>query len=157
MRGTEDNDGRRAYGALAGKRVLWVALLAVLLAAAGLVSLAVGGSAAGLRDVLRSGLDGVIFWDIRLPRVVMGLLVGFGLAVGGAVTQAVLRNPLASPFTLGVASGAGFGAALGIVLVSGMTIGTLFTLLVIPSIYVLIAKQHAGERLTPKTGELLFF
>lgn len=116
MRAVEDSDGLRAYGALTGRRVAWIAALALALAAAALCSLALGGSAAGLRDVLRSGLDGVIFWDIRLPRVVMGLLVGSGLAVGGAATQAVLRNPLASPFTLGVASGAGFGAALGIVL-----------------------------------------
>lgn len=58
-----------------------------------------------------------IFWQLRLPRVVMGALVGGGLAMGGVLSQAVLRNPLASPFTLGIASGAAFGAAL--VILSG--------------------------------------
>ena len=56
-----------------------------------------------------------IFWQLRLPRVVMGALVGGGLAMGGVLSQAVLRNPLASPFTLGISSGAAFGAALVIV------------------------------------------
>ena len=118
MDAARQRDGLAAYGALTGRRVAWLAGLSVLLGLVVLVSLALGSSAAGFRDVLRTGLDGVIFWELRLPRVLMGLLVGSGLAVGGAVTQAVLRNPLASPFTLGVASGAGFGAALGIVLVS---------------------------------------
>jgi iron complex transport system permease protein len=113
---TRGTEGLAAYGSLTGRRVAWISGLAVLLGAVTVLSLALGSSATGLRDVLRTGLDGVIFWELRVPRVVMGLLVGSGLAVGGAVTQAVLRNPLASPFTLGVASGAGFGAALGIVL-----------------------------------------
>ncbi len=52
--------------------------------------------------------------DVRLPRIVSGLLVGGGLALSGACYQAVFRNPLVSPFTLGVSAGAGFGAALAI-------------------------------------------
>ncbi len=55
-----------------------------------------------------------LFVRLRLPRVLMGALVGAGLAMSGTLSQAVLRNPLASPFTLGISSGAAFGAALGI-------------------------------------------
>ena len=54
----------------------------------------------------------VIFWQLRLPRVLAAFLAGAGLAVGGAAFQALFRNPLATPFTLGVASGAAFGVAL---------------------------------------------
>jgi iron complex transport system permease protein len=54
----------------------------------------------------------VIFWQIRVPRVVAALLAGAGLAIAGAAFQAIFRNPLATPFTLGVASGAAFGVAL---------------------------------------------
>jgi iron complex transport system permease protein len=54
----------------------------------------------------------VIFWQLRLPRVVVAFLAGAGLAIGGAAFQALFRNPLATPFTLGVASGAAFGVAL---------------------------------------------
>ncbi|MDY0039663.1 MAG: iron ABC transporter permease [Desulforhabdus sp.] len=63
----------------------------------------------------RSGRAHLIVWQLRLPRIAMGCLIGWGLALGGAACQTVLRNPLASPFTLGVASGAGFGAVLGII------------------------------------------
>jgi iron complex transport system permease protein len=54
----------------------------------------------------------VIFWQIRVPRVLAAFVGGAGLAVGGAVFQAVFRNPLATPYTLGVASGASLGVAL---------------------------------------------
>src|SRR5699024_3756932 len=47
-----------------------------------------------------------IVWDIRLPRLLLGVAVGAGLAVDGAVLQAVVRNMLADPFTLGINSGA---------------------------------------------------
>ena len=57
-----------------------------------------------------------VVMDVRLPRVVAGMLVGAGLSISGASFQGVFRNPLVSPHILGVASGAGFGAALAILL-----------------------------------------
>ena len=51
-----------------------------------------------------------ILWKLRIPRVLMGLVAGAGLAISGMAFQAVFRNPLATPFTLGVASGASLGA-----------------------------------------------
>lgn len=56
----------------------------------------------------------MIFWQIRLPRVLLGWVAGAGLAAGGMVFQALFRNALATPFTLGVSSGASLGAAVGI-------------------------------------------
>jgi iron complex transport system permease protein len=56
----------------------------------------------------------VVFWNIRLPRVIAGALVGATLAATGAVYQAIFRNPLVSPDILGVSSGAGLGASLGL-------------------------------------------
>jgi iron complex transport system permease protein len=136
-----------------GRRTARIAVLAALLAASVLVSLAVGSSSAGVFDTLRAGLDGVIFWELRVPRVLMGLLVGSGLAVGGAVTQAVLRNPLASPFTLGVASGAGFGAALGIVLAGAIAkwavAGGAFACALLTALFILgVARMKSS---TPET------
>ena len=61
-----------------------------------------------------------IFWEIRLPRVVLGVLVGAMLAVAGAAYQGVFRNPLADPYLLGISSGAGLGATLGIVAGGGV-------------------------------------
>ncbi|MEV0616402.1 iron ABC transporter permease [Nonomuraea sp. NPDC050404] len=57
-----------------------------------------------------------IVWEFRLPRGLLALLVGAGLAVVGAVLQALVRNPLADPFLLGVSSGASFGAVLVLIL-----------------------------------------
>lgn len=60
-------------------------------------------------------IDADILWQIRLPRVVLGGLVGAMLAGGGASFQGVFRNPLADPYLLGVAAGAGLGATAVIV------------------------------------------
>lgn len=57
--------------------------------------------------------------DVRLPRLLAGILVGAGLSISGASFQGLFRNPLVSPHLLGVASGAGFGAALSILLGGG--------------------------------------
>ncbi|WP_424210681.1 FecCD family ABC transporter permease [Streptomyces sp. BI20] len=57
-----------------------------------------------------------IVWDVRLPRILLGALVGAGLALTGAVLQALVRNPLADPFLLGASSGASAGAVAVIVL-----------------------------------------
>jgi iron complex transport system permease protein len=57
----------------------------------------------------------VVLWQWRLPRAVLGGLVGAALALSGATYQGVFRNPLADPYLLGVAAGAGLGATLVIV------------------------------------------
>ena len=62
----------------------------------------------------------LIVWNIRLPRVFVGALVGMNLAVSGAIFQAVTRNELASPFVLGVSSGAGLAVLLTLVVFSGL-------------------------------------
>jgi iron complex transport system permease protein len=65
-----------------------------------------------------------IVWDVRFPRVILGALVGGGLALTGAVLQPLTRNPLADPHLLGVSSGAAFGAILAL-LHLGMFLGVL--------------------------------
>jgi iron complex transport system permease protein len=65
-------------------------------------------------DPAGSGVEGEIFWRIRIPRVLAAWLAGAGLAAAGMAFQALFRNSLATPFTLGVASGAALGAALSI-------------------------------------------
>lgn len=68
----------------------------------------------GVKQLLDSTALHVIVADLRLPRVLLSLAAGAGLAVAGTVFQGILRNPLADPFTLGVSGGAAFGAALAI-------------------------------------------
>ncbi len=76
----------------------------------------------------QSGTDGAaaditrtILFQIRLPRVLLGFLVGCSLASVGVVLQALLRNPLADPYVLGVSSGAALGAAVGVLCGAGTT------------------------------------
>jgi iron complex transport system permease protein len=66
---------------------------------------------------LEGGLEGrerTLLLQIRLPRVVLGALVGAALATSGMVYQTVFRNPLADPYLLGTAAGAGLGATIAI-------------------------------------------
>jgi iron complex transport system permease protein len=61
--------------------------------------------------------------DLRMPRIVLGIIAGAGLAVCGVAMQSTLMNPLADPYTTGVSSGASFGATLAITM--GATVGSL--------------------------------
>lgn len=106
---------------IARRAHLWLALL---LAVSCVASLAIGASGTSLWSALArltmgetlSQMEQVVLWDIRLPRTLMGLLVGAALAVSGAVLQGLFRNPLADPGIVGVTAGAGFGAISAIVL-----------------------------------------
>ncbi|GAA6178624.1 iron ABC transporter permease [Shimia sp. NS0008-38b] len=112
-------DGDRSAQA----RLLSLVLL-LLLSCAMLASLAIGAAGTslwqGLFDLVRGVplelRDRVVLLDIRLPRTVMGALVGAALAASGAVMQGLFRNPLADPGLVGVSAGAGFGAIIAIVL-----------------------------------------
>ena len=116
------NDSEKHEGP--AKLKIWWLVVAIL--AAGTVvalGLILGPASLGVREVLVEMLDRLpyidtdsglsareqaIVWEIRLPRVVLGLLVGSMLATAGASYQGVFRNPLADPYLLGVAAGAGF-------------------------------------------------
>ncbi len=99
----------------------------VLLVVAVLVGLFVGPAGIGAGAIVRNALshvpflgvhsdmsatDSAILWQLRAPRVVLGLLVGGMLALAGGAYQGVFRNPLVDPYLLGVAAGAGLGATI---------------------------------------------
>lgn len=90
-----------------------VCLLSLVLGAARLDPGAMLAEVLGRRGALDQ-MSRTILLRIRLPRVLLGALVGGSLAVSGVVFQALLRNPLAEPFILGVSGGAAFGAILAI-------------------------------------------
>ncbi|MFD5549960.1 FecCD family ABC transporter permease [Streptomyces goshikiensis] len=104
-----------------------VLLLAAALAACAVAGLALGPVRIPPAQVLDTVLDGPgrpgafasIVWDVRMPRVLLGAVVGAGLAVAGTVLQALVRNQLADPFLLGASSGASAGAVAVIVLGAG--------------------------------------
>jgi len=91
-------------------------VLSALLLVVGVLALGVGPSfipAERVWSVLTgaelSGPEVDIVWGIRLPRLIIGMLVGASLATSGVIFQALLRNPLADPFILGVSGGAALG------------------------------------------------
>jgi iron complex transport system permease protein len=107
---------------------LWVTLLSLLLASVALscligsVHVPLGEVVSGLAQRVRGGSAEesplvTIFFDLRLPRVLLGVLCGAALSLSGGVMQGVFRNPLADPYVLGTVSGATFGAALVILLI----------------------------------------
>ena len=94
---------------LLGLTLLWLATLVVapFVGSHGITPEAVWSGGEG-------GTAFTIFWQLRLPRVLLALLAGGALAVSGVAYQTVFRNPLAEPYTLGVAVGAALGAVLAI-------------------------------------------
>nr|WP_244631876.1 iron ABC transporter permease [Plantibacter sp. CFBP 8804] len=100
-----------------------------------------------------AGLDDQIVWEFRLPRALLGFVVGAALAVAGAVLQAVVRNPLADPFVFGVSSGASVAAVAALTLTSGLfaavsTPVAAFVGALITTVLVFALAQQSG-RVTP--------
>ncbi|CAH0215294.1 putative ABC transporter permease protein HI_1471 [Arthrobacter sp. Bi83] len=106
-----------------------IALTAVFLAAAGLLALAAGRYSVPVGHVVQilgaqlvpfpteaSGTEQNVVLLVRMPRILLALLVGGGLAIGGAALQAIFRNPLVSPEIIGVSAGASFGGSLALLL-----------------------------------------
>ena len=107
--------GAAAAGTMPIGRVLAIGAAALLVAI--VIGLVVGqplSLGAALHDP--GSLDRSILLRARIPRVLLGVVAGAGLAVTGSAYQALLRNPLAEPYVLGVAGGAALGATLALAL-----------------------------------------
>lgn len=95
-----------------------------------------------------------ILWNIRLPRVVLGILVGGGLGIAGASLQGVFRNPLAEPGIIGVSSGAAAGAVAAIVLgftilgTSGVTVVAFLCSLAATAVVYMVARTYGQTEVT---------
>lgn len=129
MRG---NSEVKSYG------LIIMILLIILVVAVGITA-TIGSASIGPIDVYRviaSRIPGVgamvsmdsistsqdtIIWNVRLPRVLLGVLVGAGLSISGAAFQGLLKNPMADPYILGISSGAALGAAIAIILNLGFS------------------------------------
>lgn len=98
----------------------------LILAVTFLVSLTVGRYSISIEEIINmiTGKDvgsmaKNVFFNLRLPRVIMALLAGVGLSVSGSIYQIIFKNPLAAPDLIGVSSGATAGAAIAIVCLQG--------------------------------------
>lgn len=115
---------RRAPARLpAGPVIAGLAVLLVLVAGA---SLSLGASGILPWEVFQRPLnpaETAILFSIRLPRLILGALVGAGLAVSGVLMQGLFRNPLADPGLVGVSAGGGLGAVGAIVLGGALPAG----------------------------------
>jgi len=91
-------------------------LLAGLALSVILLSLSIGVEPLSLSEAFLhpDSLAATLLWEVRLPRVLVGGLVGMSLSVAGLAFQALLRNPLADPFILGVSGGAALGSVVAV-------------------------------------------
>lgn len=91
----------------------------------------------------------IVLFEVRLPRVIMGCLIGAGLSTSGCAYQNIFQNPIVSPDILGASHGAGFGAALGIFLGFGymsISISAFFAGLAAVGLVCLISLKFHGNK-----------
>ena len=152
-------DISKQFKGLTRRKVFFLVFLVVVLFCVTFIALTCGSASMGFKGSLEalfrgSGTTHAIIWKLRLPRIVMAILAGAGLALAGTVFQAILRNPLASPYTLGIASSAGFGAVTAIVFGAGFCsevhiAGSAFIFALISSFFILGIAKLKGS--TPET------
>ncbi|HMK93217.1 MAG TPA: iron ABC transporter permease [Thermoleophilia bacterium] len=120
---TSEAGGGRGRSRAPARRTRWGIALAVALSLLCLVvSLGLGPASLSPAQLWHDLLAGphagsassIIFWDIRMPRVLLAFIVGAALAVAGVILQDLFLNPLTDPYVTGVSSGAALGATIGI-------------------------------------------
>lgn len=110
------------YSKYTGRKEAFLLLILVFIIIAAIISLLIGPSDIGIKEILEmiagktKGADIHIIVNLRLPRILAALLSGLALSVAGAAMQSILRNPLGSPFTLGISNAAAFGAAFAVII-----------------------------------------
>lgn len=167
--GTKRAQVSKQYKSFIGRKITFIIFCIILILFISCISLSIGDLQISISEVFSvvfhrifpdqfhaTGIYDVVVWNLRFPRIIMGILAGAGLALAGTVMQGVLKNPLASPFTLGISSGAGLGASLAIIYGVGFTgagryflIGNAFIFAMIPA-FAIIALSHF-KKATPET------
>src|ERR1700723_3723620 len=144
---------------LTSRRVALICLgLGVVLFAASVVSLRIGAFPIFVLDIVKTLFSGIlgrwdaipneyksIVFDVRLPRILLGILVGASLSTAGSGFQALLRNPLADPYVLGVSSGAALGAIISLI-VAPHTVGAIQIAAFIGAASTIAAVYFLGRR-----------
>lgn len=137
---------KKQYSQFVKRKVLFLLLGILFLFFIMLVAICAGSADLSITDVLVAlvarffpnveapQFNDAVLWDLRLPRIILGLVSGVGLAISGAQMQGITRNPLVSPFTLGISSAAALGASLTIMFGIGF-VGT-GTVLIIGNAFV---------------------
>ncbi|MFW5637373.1 MAG: iron chelate uptake ABC transporter family permease subunit [Thermodesulfobacteriota bacterium] len=112
------------------KKLLLLAGLAAATALLAVIAITQGAYDLTIPRVLQAlvgaadGATKVVVWNIRMPRIIAALAVGWGLSLSGLSLQSLLKNPLGSPSTLGISQGAAFGAAASVVLFGARVLST---------------------------------
>ena len=148
-----------------GRKILFIIFTSILIIVVAGISATLGSYRISVLEVYFIILRGLfnnpetvkesIVWNLRMPRILLAIIAGAGLASSGAMTQGILRNPLATPYTLGIASAAGLGAAIAIILAKGifvgkyLVIGNAFLFSLIPTFVILVLAKVRGA--TPET------
>ena len=119
---------------MSSNKAIKFSLLIIFLVAWSAFSLSVGAAQVSITDIIAAlqgfkvdSLQSTIIIEIRLPRILLAIFVGAGIAASGAAIQGLFRNPLADPALIGVSSGAALFAALYLV-VSGVFFNALYGL-----------------------------
>ncbi|MFX4282330.1 FecCD family ABC transporter permease [Aliarcobacter butzleri] len=117
-----------------------------------LISPFLGETQINIKDIFEfSNSSNMVFWDLRVARVIFAFFVGGILALSGLIFQIIFKNELITPYTLGIASGTTLFTAIGIILLPTMYIfissilGSLFTILVLYIISKIINKTSIGS------------
>ena len=134
---------------------VWAAIgiLVVFLLLVILLSFFLGSVFIATNELMQSN----IFWQIRLPRIVLAALIGLLLSVSGVILQGVLRNPLADPYILGISAGGAVGAALPIALgmqfvILGMSAVPIMAFaFALAAVFVVYKLSMVAGRTTPET------
>lgn len=167
------SEQHRLYGKGRRRKVMFVAVFLAASVALMFISLAIGQyriSPIHAYEVFFdcvlgndvSSIDRYVIWDLKVPRAIMGVFVGAGLAVAGACMQSILRNPLADPFTTGISSGASFGATVailyGVCIIPGLShfssiIINAFAMSLVPVAVIVLISRF--KRMTPSMAILI--
>lgn len=155
----EESQVIETYNSYLWKKVIFIIIcVAVAIVVAG-VAMTIGAYQIGFFEsyqiiwqhitgnIVDSSKD-LVIWNIRMPRILAGIVAGLGLAAAGAVMQSTIKNPLADPYTTGISSGASFGATLSIVVgftvIGGRfaTIANAFIFSLIPMFLIIVISTY---------------